>query len=437
MGKLLLLIIVLFELTYAVICVVKKSRYDRMKYLVQFAAFILFVILCTTPLIELSFRWYALGGLLLILALIGVCKYRNVKKITRTFKARNIILNAVGRSIIFFLVLVPALVFPQYTLPKTTGNYTVATADYTYIDKSRRDKSGANQYVNVSFWYPENVNETYPLVVFDHGAFGIKDSNYSVYLELASNGYVVCSIDHPGQSFYTKSESGIITYVNMKFLKEVNYSNSESSTAAEDFDLIQEWMKVRTADMNLTLDTILSNVNRENAVVPYSLINTEKIGLFGHSMGAATSVWVGRERSDIDAVINIDGPYFSEIYYDASADEIRALGKEYDKPILNIYSDQVWRQLKDGSNTGVYAANKISDKICRESFDMYLEGSKHLTLTDLTLMSPFLANMLNGEKATIDIEYCMRMEREAILEFFNCYLKNGPAYTKTGIFSGE
>lgn len=62
-------------------------------------------------------------------------------------------------------------------------------------------------------------------------------------------------------------------------------------------------------------------------------------------MGAATSVWVGGERSDIDAVINIDGPYFSEIYYDSSADEIRALEREYDKPILNIYSDQVWRQL--------------------------------------------------------------------------------------------
>ena len=187
----------------------------------------------------------------------------------------------------------------------------------------------------------------------------------------------------------------------------------------------------------ITLDTILNKADKESAVVPYSLINTEKIGLFGHSMGAATSVWVGRERSDIDAVINIDGPYFSEIYYDAFADEIRALGKEYDKPILNIYSDQVWRQLKDGNETGVYAANKISKELCHESFDMYLEGSKHLTLTDLTLISPFLTDMINGEKATIDIESCMKMEREAILEFFNCYLKNGPAYTKTGIFSGE
>lgn len=437
MGKLLLFIMILFEVTFAVACIIKRSSHDRVKNIARIVAFMLFAILCATPIIDLSFRWYALGALLLIIALKGLYQICNGKKIEKPFKKRKIILGAVLSCIIFFLVLVPALLFPQYTTPKPTGDYAVAAADYTYIDKSRIDENGANSYVNVSFWYPENVNETFPLVVFDHGAFGVRESNHSIYLELASNGYVVCSIDHPGQSFYTKSKSGVVTYVNKSFLKEVNYGNSESCTAAEAYDLIQKWMKVRTTDMNLTIDTILSNVNKENIGLPYSLINTEKIGLFGHSMGAATSVLVGGERSDIDAVINIDGPYFSEIYYDSSADEIRALEREYDKPILNIYSDQVWRQLKDGNETGVYAANKISKEICHESFDMYLEGSKHLTLTDLTLVSPFLTYMLNGEKTTIDIEYCMKMEREAILEFFNCYLKDGPAYTKTGIFTNE
>lgn len=437
MGKLLLIIIVLFELVFAGVCVVKKTSYEREKSIMRIVAFILFAILCATPLVDWSFRWYALGILLLILALIGLIRICSRREFAKPLKNKKVIFGAISWSIIFFLVLVPALLFPQYKLPKTTGEYTVATVDYTYIDDSRRDETGANSYVNVSFWYPENTNDTYPLVVFDHGAYGVKDSNYSVYLELASHGYVVCSIDHPGQSFYTKSKSGTVAYINKNFWNEVNYGNSESCTAAEAFDLIQKWMKVRTADMNLTIDTILSNVNKENAESPYSLINTEKIGLFGHSLGAATSVWVGRERSDIDAVINIDGPYFSEIYYDASSDEIRPLEKVYDKPILNIYSDQVWRQLEDENNVGVYAANKISNEICNESFDMYLKGSKHLTLTDLALLSPFLTDLVNGEKATIDIEYCMKMEREAILEFFDCYLKDGPAYKKIGLFSSE
>jgi predicted dienelactone hydrolase len=96
--------------------------------------------------------------------------------------------------------LVPALVFPQHKSPQVTGPYEVATATYTYIDKNRIEEftdTGKNRFVNVAFWYPQNADRTYPLLVFSHGANGIKGSNTSTYTELASHGYVVCSIDHP------------------------------------------------------------------------------------------------------------------------------------------------------------------------------------------------------------------------------------------------
>ena len=34
-----------------------------------------------------------------------------------------------------------------------------------------------------------------PVVLFSHGAFGYYQSNISTYMELASNGYVVISLD--------------------------------------------------------------------------------------------------------------------------------------------------------------------------------------------------------------------------------------------------
>jgi len=64
--------------------------------------------------------------------------------------------------------------------------------------------------VNVGFWYPKETAGTYPLLFFSHGTFGIKDSNNSAFEELASHGYVVCSVDHPGHSFYTKSADRLI-----------------------------------------------------------------------------------------------------------------------------------------------------------------------------------------------------------------------------------
>lgn len=69
----------------------------------------------------------------------------------------------------------------------------------------------------MEFWYPKNADGTYPLLVFSHGAYGIKTSNGSTFTELASHGYVVVSIDHPYHSFYTQSEDGIVTMINSDF----------------------------------------------------------------------------------------------------------------------------------------------------------------------------------------------------------------------------
>ena len=437
MGRILLFVIILMELSLTVCSITKKSSLKKLRLVVRISTLLLFVMLCASPIIEFSLKWYTLGGLLSLISLLSFIFFVRKREVMKSFNVTKEVFGLLGRCFLFFIALVPPMIFPDYNLPETTGEYKVATDTFTYTDYSRKDENGENEYVNVAFWYPENGESRYPLVIFDHGAFGIKESNYSVYLELASHGYVVCSIDHPGHSFYTVSEDGITTIVDMEYMNEVTNSNTATCTSEEYMELISKWMKVRVEDMNLTIDTILNHVDNNNSELPYRLVDKEKIGLFGHSMGAATSVWVGGARSDIDAVINIDGPYFSEIYYDSSTSLLRAKGTPYHTPILNIYSDQVWVQLQDGTDTDVYAANKISNYICEESFDLYLKGAKHLTLTDLVLHSPFLTDMLNGEKAIIDIEYCMRIEREAILEFFDCYLKSGPVFTKEGTFSVE
>ena len=139
-------------------------------------------------------------------------------------------------------------------------------------------------------------------------------------------------------------------------------------------------------------------------------------------------------RSDVDAVINIDGPYFSEMVYDSKIDEFIATKEQYDTPILNIYSDQVWVQLKDGTNTGVYAGNKISDQICKEVYNVYLKGTKHLTLTDLSIVSPFLTYLLNGGEAEVDARESIELENSIILEFFNATLKEKGKFSSEGIY---
>ena len=86
--------------------------------------------------------------------------------------------------------------------------------------------------------------------------------------------------------------------------------------------LSREWMKLRTADESFVLDTIKFSKesaslgdnwftdNETEILKILSRTDIEKIGLMGHSMGGATAVALGRNRDDIDAVIDLDGSIF-------------------------------------------------------------------------------------------------------------------------------
>jgi len=143
-------------------------------------------------------------------------------------------------------------------------------------------------------------------------------------------------------------------------------------------------------------------------------------------MGGAASVWVGKERDDVDAVVNIDAPFFSELVYNREMNDFVARDEDYTIPLLNIYSDDVWEQLESNST---YLANKLNNEHFKDAYTTHFKGAKHLSLTDLPLFSPILANILQGGKADIDQYYCIEKTNELILQFFDYELKDKGHFT--------
>ena len=437
-ASIILWIIIILEAALAVTRILVQGekipasyfQFTRARFILRAGGLVVLILLAFTPVIDFSFKWF---GLYLILILL-TCKSGwglLHKKELAVKSSLKIIFSSIAFCLLFFLVLTPALIFPQWKPIPVTGPYKVATTSATYTSDTIKNPFGEGmRYINVSFWYPKDASETYPLLVFSHGAFGIRNSNLSAYEELASHGYVVCSIDHPGHSFYTKTTSGKLDLVNMTFMKEMQLANTEDGfTTKKTTEKIKEWTNLRCDDMNLAIDSILAgNQSPDLAETSelsnvYSCVNPEKIGVFGHSMGAAAAVNMPRIRNDIDAVINIDGPYFSEVTYDEATDSIVAKRESYKTPILNIYSDQVWVQLEDGTSTGVYAGNKIADQICSQSYTVHFKGTKHLSLTDLSLVSPFLTNLLNQEKDSTNTRETLTDEARLMTQFFDAMLK--------------
>lgn len=71
-----------------------------------------------------------------------------------------------------------------------------------------------------------------------------------------------------------------------------------------------------------------------------------------------------------------------------------------------------------------------------ESYEVFLAGTNHMSLTDLPLLSPFLTDMIMGSIKRrdggyeADKYYVIEKMNSTVLEFFNCYLKGEGAFSK-------
>lgn len=442
MGTIILIIAAVIEAAFGVYCIATKSNQKRVRSLIRISALAAFVIFTLVSVIEWSFRWEPLAGVLLIWTIISGISLIRKKGDKKEYKTGRIVFKAIAMWLIVVIALTPALIFPQHKLPKMTGKYEVKTEVYTYTDDSRIEtfnNSGKNRKVTAEFWYPADAGGRYPLVVFSHGMFGIRASNTSTYRELASNGYIVCSIDHPYHSLYTIDTDGNFTMVDRSFMKEAMDINNGVYDEETKYKLGQEFLKVRTADMNFVLDTIIKNAKEVGPGQVYQLVDTNKIGLLGHSLGGAAGAQLGRERSDIDAVINLDGELLGE-YVDFVDGKYVVNDKIYPVPILSIYSDTMKQAMARITDPNIVIPNKLISATAPKAYEVYIGGTNHMSLTDLPLVSPFLVNMINGSVKNsgsvqaADKYYVIEKMNSIVLEFFNCYLKGEGSFHSAGMY---
>jgi Predicted dienelactone hydrolase len=433
MGTFIFLSAAVVEIGLVVFCIITKSNQRELRSFMRIGAFAAFVLLAILQVIEWSSRYYAIAALLFLLGLMGAAALirRNDEK--RGYKTGRVVLKAVGMIVLIFLFTLPAIIFPQHRNIGVTGKYQVAATKYTFIDTNRIEtytNKGENRKLNVEMWYPKDAEGTYPLIVFSHGSLGIKTSNESLYNELASHGYVVCSIDHTYQCFFTTDEKGHTALLNMGFFNELMAELTKDDRQFS-YECYQKWMKIRMGDINFVIDNILKQVKSNDSDKVYKLVDPTKIGVMGHSLGGSAALGIGRMRNDIGAVIALESPFMQDIKGVKDGEFICA-DEVYPVPVLNVYSDDSWSHLGEWPQ---YVENhKLLSNTIANAFNVYISGVGHLTLTDLALESPFLASTLSTQKSMGKAVYCLKTINKVSLEFFDCYLKGEGRFTSAGTY---
>ncbi|MBI9067609.1 MAG: hypothetical protein JEZ09_09980 [Salinivirgaceae bacterium] len=261
---------------------------------------------------------------------------------------------------------------------------------------------------------PSIPNKTFPILIYNHGYGGFTQVYQTVFEELVSHGYIIVSIGHENESALLIKEDGEVISNSpqnefyAKRIPELNGSQigewqslilnsneiKDNRKAYEELlkltPLYNESTRLWQSDTKATLEK-LHVINNSDSLLK-SIFDFEKIGIFGHSLGGATSGQMCFGETPIKAGINLDGFQFGDLYQNKLV-----------VPFMFVSSNQE-------GNRYLRALTFIENSK-ENCYQIAVKGFSHDNFTDLKYIT-------EGDKKA------MELQRILIKRFFDKYLKN-------------
>lgn len=168
-----------------------------------------------------------------------------------------------------------------------------------------------------------------PLVIFSPGYLAPRFAYSALTEDLASRGYVVVSIDHTGEALVTIEPDGQMR----------GYSQSDPYSETG----LRTSIDTRVADARFVIDEAEAIAKGERTgdadgrPLPdglASVVDPTRVGMFGHSIGGATTTEVLLDEPRLDAGVNVDGA----LLYGNSASRITTTDPH--RPLLSILNSE-------------------------------------------------------------------------------------------------
>lgn len=435
--EILIIVTILPVLVWALLPV---KRVPRFLDFMPSAAVILMILHLFIDKEPVRFRFIPLYIFTITLFLVTIVKIFKHNPDQPKKKVRVVINRIFSLLLLTACVLIPTLVFPFYSLPGPTGEYNVGTVVSDFTDKNRIETfskdSDEKRRIAVQFWYPTDrkgtevqydisgaplspSQQSYPVLIFSHGAFGMRLSNASTCRELASHGYIVASIDHTYHSFYTSFEGGKGVLVNNAFLNEAIGAQLGDLSKQKEFEVSHSWLNLRTADIELLIDSLKAGEIGEAGKLLDGHMDLNNIGLFGHSLGGASSAQVARDRDEVKAAIVIDGTMIGDITSINNDNKEVITDESFTKPLMqmygSLYQDEKAKETSYLPNISAFNNSETA------AYSLCINNSGHLNFTDLPRISPFLSKKLGI--GSVDVFECIKTVNDYTLAFFDKHIK--------------
>lgn len=333
------------------------------------------------------------------------------------------------QKILFIFLLYSSVTVGQnkLSLPKPTGSYEVGTFT-TELQTKIKDPFSSNSFLKIpiQFWYPSDNDSTKlpakysplfketdtiltnsfynrqfansiqkaPVVLICLGR-GMTKHEYSVISEeLASQGYIVASVDLPYIGT-TKLIDGNLIKSSQQFRIPPGMLGGPYEKVDSFFTSVSS---LGTKYMNAAIHYITSQNKTETSTL-YKKVDINNIGIFGHSLGGRIAGQTIAENKMVKAYISMEG---------IAPRDIRISG--INKPMAYMLSEGLVKN----------AITNYEQAIPNRKSDIYiiiLKDFGHNSFTDYPITDKTSANY------KVDVTESIRITRKILVSYFDKYLR--------------
>jgi predicted dienelactone hydrolase len=399
------------------------------------------VLLTVIHLVVEKYRWQMVPayGVTLLLFLLSLLRIKRGGQPADKQPSRRVlvVIGFLFRLLIFAFVAALPILLPVFRLSEPTGPQPVGTTKLHLVDRTRPETftptPDDHRELMVQVWYPARVepgarpaplmehmpfpfsylslvrthayldapvsdaHASYPVLIFSHGHVGFVEQNLTQMEELASYGYVVCSIAHTYHAIATVFPDGRVIPADSALANDFLKGNSPTQ------DVYAEHLRIWTDDTLFLINELESIQAGERESMFAGKLDMARLGIFGQSFGGVTAV----------QVCAIDGRCQAGITLDAGLPRDHT-GRTIDSPLKQPFMFMLNEGMAHYMHTAL-------DAVENTAYGVTVRGTTHFDFTDLFLYSPVLK--FTKAFGPIDGYRMVKIVNDYALAFFDKHLR--------------